>query len=436
MSEAVLERTEVSVLLARAHAVLDELHAADLTPLPQEELLSYWRGVERLRRRLPTLDHALIAEAKARSLPAAVGVRSLPQLLRALLRLDPGEAAARVRAAEAAGPRRTLTGETLPELFPQVAGAQAEGAIGERHARTVVETITKLPEAVRAEHGEQAETDLVAHARTFDPVQLGKIAHRLAACLDPDGRYTDLDDRAAQRGFTLRRRPDGSAHFEGEATAELTERLLVTLDSLAAPAPAVDGVKDPRTASQRRHDALLAALAMLQRTGNLPSAGGVAATIVLTMTLEQYQTGNGLAETAHGALIPTREALRWSGGDYRLLAVVLDKIKGISAYSSSQRLFSEQQRLALWARDGGCTYPDCPAPPGQCEVHHLIDWANGGPTSVDNGALACGHDHKKLDQGWRIQLINGRAAWIPPPTIDPQQQPRYNYLHRPPELGQ
>jgi hypothetical protein len=56
MSIAVVERVGVSTLLARAHAVLDELHAADLTPLSDEELLSYWRQVERLRRRVPTLD--------------------------------------------------------------------------------------------------------------------------------------------------------------------------------------------------------------------------------------------------------------------------------------------------------------------------------------------------------------------------------------------
>ena len=33
------------------------------------------------------------------------------------------------------------------------------------------------------------------------------------------------------------------------------------------------------------------------------------ATIVLTMTAEQYRTGAGLARTSHGALIPSREAI-------------------------------------------------------------------------------------------------------------------------------
>jgi hypothetical protein len=157
----------------------------------------------------------------------------------------------------------------------------------------------------------------------------------------------------------------------------------------------------------------------------------VSATIVVTITTEQYRTGQGLAETSHGTLIPAAEAFTWAGGDYRLLAVVLDRIKGITGYSSSQRLFTEQQRLARWALDRGCTYPHCPAAPAQCEMHHVLDHTKGGPTRVDNAALTCRHHHHKLDQGWQLQLTNGHAAWIPPPTIDKNQKPRYNHLHRP-----
>ena len=41
------------------------------------------------------------------------------------------------------------------------------------------------------------------------------------------------------------------------------------------------------------------------------------------------------------------------------------------------------------------------------------------------------HPHNVLAkaQGWRSTRINGRAAWIPPKWIDPDQKPRYNHLH-------
>jgi Domain of unknown function (DUF222) len=63
----------------------------------------------------------------------------------------------------------------------------------------------------------------------------------------------------------------------------------------------VDGVKDPRTAGQRRHDAVLEALKLNVRAQQLPSVAGVTATIVLTMTAEDFEQRQGLARTAHGA---------------------------------------------------------------------------------------------------------------------------------------
>jgi hypothetical protein len=191
-------------------------------------------------------------------------------------------------------------------------------------------------------------------------------------------------------------------------------------------------VKDPRSAAQRRHDALLDALALMHRADLLPATGGVAATVIVTMDAEAYVTGTGLARTGHGALIPAKEALRWAGANHRLLAVVLDKVKGITGYSSTQRCFTETQRLAMFARDKGCTFPGCDAPPQWCQAHHLIDYADGGPTSIDNGTLVCGNDHRnRITEGWHAQLINGRVGWIPPPTIDPLQRPRFNRLHDP-----
>jgi hypothetical protein len=191
-------------------------------------------------------------------------------------------------------------------------------------------------------------------------------------------------------------------------------------------------VKDPRTAGQRRHDALLEALKLNVRAQQLPTVAGVTAIIVMTMTQQAYETGEGLVRTAHGALVPASEAFRWAAGDYRLMAVVIDKIKGITAYSSIQRLYTEQQRLALQAVDGGCTFPNCPVPAGWCEIDHTINYAEGGPTDVAHGVLACRYENnQRKQQGWTSTRINGRAAWIPPPWIDPEQKPQYNYLHNP-----
>jgi HNH endonuclease len=94
------------------------------------------------------------------------------------------------------------------------------------------------------------------------------------------------------------------------------------------------------------------------------------------------------------------------------------------------RIATEQQRLALLARDQGCISPGCDVAPYWCETHHITDWALGGKTSVDNLALLCGANHRDLPRnGWTIRMINGRPWLVPPPWIDPDQKPIRNTLH-------
>jgi Domain of unknown function (DUF222)/HNH endonuclease len=437
MSVAVAPVVDPRVALAALQAALDELSHGELTGLSDEDLLEFGRVKERAVRRLAAVDHAFVLEVQARQLPAAHAVRGTGAFLRALLRLDPREAAGRVRAAEAAGSRRALTGELRPAPYPLVAAAQQAGTISPRQAQIIVDCVEKLPDEPRTGHGAEIEATLVRHAGMFDPVPLARLAQRIRDWYDPDGPDpdgADSDDghRQRSRELSLTERSDGSGILKGELTAELVALLRVHFDALAAPNPEQDGVKDPRTAGQRRHDALLAALKLVLRAEQLPAVAGVTATIVLTMTLQQYQTGQGLARTAHGTLIPVREAFRAAGGDYRLLAVVLSRLKAVEAYSSTHRLFTENQRLALHALDGGCTFPNCSAPPGWCQTHHLKPWSEGGETSLENVTLLCDYEHThRINQGWTARRINGRVAWTPPAWIDPDRTPRYNHLHLP-----
>ena len=221
------------------------------------------------------------------------------------------------------------------------------------------------------------------------------------------------------------RRPDGSCSGSFEGRAELGEFLQVTFDSLAAPTPESNGQKDPRTPGQRRHDALLELAKFAVRTGDLPAAGGVTTTVVLTMTDDQFSTGEGFATTAHGAQVPVREALSWSGGDTRVMAVVLNSVKAVVAYSTTHhRLFTEGQRLTMTARDGGCRFPGCSAPPGWTQAHHVTEWQDSHRTSIDDGCLLCGYHHREFERlGWRVIMTHGRPTWIPPRWLDPEQRP-------------
>jgi hypothetical protein len=145
-----------------------------------------------------------------------------------------------------------------------------------------------------------------------------------------------------------------SGTFEG--TAEFGEHLFTVLDTLARPKPEAGGMKDQRSYPQRCHDAILDLMLLGERSQQLPESGGITTSIILTFNADDYANGTGVARTGHGVTVATEEAKKWAG-DARIIGVVLNKLGAITGYSTNQRLFTENQRLAMAVRDGGCTFP-------------------------------------------------------------------------------
>jgi hypothetical protein len=115
-----------------------------------------------------------------------------------------------------------------------------------------------------------------------------------------------------------------------------------------------------------------------------------------------------------------------------MFPVIFDKTRRVESYGASHRIFTEGQRLAMIARDGGCSFPGCDVKPNWCQAHHIVDYALGGPTSIDNGAMLCGFNHRDHARtGWSCRMLNGTPHWIPPTWIDPTQTPRRNHAHDP-----
>jgi hypothetical protein len=313
----------------------------------------------------------------------------------------------------------------------------------------IIGCLEHIPAGVAPAAGPVAEQVLLEAAEHEHPGALARTAALLLARLDPDGREPRDEELERRRGFTLTKRPDGSARPSGSWTPELTAAWDAILDSLAAPVPAADGVADERSPAQRRHDAMAEAAMRLLRSDTLPAAGGVpisilavttvtelfprtgtgAATSTITGADARAAAGAGLAMTGHGELISLERLLRCAG-DAEIVPVVLDQAGGVLAYGRGRRLASRGQRLALAARDGGCSFPDCDRPAAWTEVHHVIQWNRDGPTDLDNMCLVCRYHHREFERrGWQVQMTRGRPEWIPPPWIDPEQRPRTNTVH-------
>ena len=57
-------------------------------------------------------------------------------------------------------------------------------------------------------------------------------------------------------------------------------------------------------------------------------------------------------------------------------------------------------RTAVILRDKHCQFPHCTQPASVCDVHHLIHWAQGGPTSLGNLGLYCRFHHLIVIHRW------------------------------------
>jgi len=72
----------------------------------------------------------------------------------------------------------------------------------------------------------------------------------------------------------------------------------------------------------------------------------------------------------------------------------------------SRRAFNSRQRRALAARDGGCLWPGCMRPPGECEAHHINPWSESEQnrkTETKDGVLLCRYHHLTLhNHGGRV----------------------------------
>jgi len=419
--------SEAPALASALPAAVAELAGCAFSALADDDLLDVLRQAEQARRQLEALDSVLIAELEARNLPGRYVLRGTTQLLSGVLNLSPAESSARVRHARELGPRTSLTGERLSPLLPLTAAARAEGAITGRQAEVIIQTMAKLRCAqLPAEQQADAEAFLVDQARCFDAAALAGIARRLVDTLDPDGRLAEERSQQRRRFLSCVPHGDGMHRLTADLDAETAALAMTVLHSLAAPKPSAGGEHDQRTAGQRMHDAFGSVLKLALRAGELPASGGVPATVLITMTAEQFRTGTGLATTSYGQKLSVDQALRLA--DQAAIAWIVHNSKGgVLDYGATRRVASDKQTLALIARDQGCCFPGCADPPEWTERHHIIPWREGGQTALDNLCLLCDYHHDRIDTGgWQITMRDGVPWFIPPAWLDPHQRPRRN----------
>jgi hypothetical protein len=426
----------------------DYKRALDLTfdVLTTPERLRVLERFEGFRRRQPALEHPLINQLAAQADATELGGTLAPALANRL-RITRAEATRRVHDAADLGERKALNGEPLPPLLAATAAGQRAGDLGGSHVAVIRGFIHRLPDFVDLETRAKAENQLARLGGEHRPDELAKLADKLTDCLNPDGDFTDID-RAKRRSLTIGKQDlDGMSPISGWLNPEARATLDAVFAKLAAPGmcnpaddqPCLSGTPsqaaiqgDTRTASQRHHDALNSAARALLASGELGQHNGLPASIIVTTTLQELEAGAGKALTGGGTLLPMSDVIRLGSHAHHYLAI-FDKGKALALYHT-KRLASPAQRIVLYAKDRGCTFPGCTVPAYLCEVHHNDPYRTNPVTDVNSLTLVCHPNHPLAEQGWTTRTnTHGQTEWIPPPHLD-RGQPRTNTFHHPEKL--
>ncbi|MCV7052491.1 HNH endonuclease [Mycobacterium heidelbergense] len=443
----VVDREAITAAFDALDAAVDGVVGLDFEALSTRERLVLLERCERVRRRVPAIEHPLINQLARQATPEELG-GTLSHAIAEWVLITRAEAGRRIHEAADLGPRRALTGEPLAPVLAETAAAQRDGKLGGGQVAVIRRFYHRLPGWIDAATRERAEKHLARLGTQHRPEQLTGLADTLADCLNPDGLYSD-DDRARRRGVTLgKQEADGMSALHGWLTPEARATLEAVFAKLAAPGmcnpddqtPTVDGTpsqdaidKDTRSPAQRQHDALLAAHRALLASGKLGQHNGLPASIIVTTTLAELEAAAGRGLTGGGSILPMSDVIRLARHARHYLAI-FDKGKALALYHT-KRLASPAQRIVLYGRDRGCTAPGCTVPGYWCEVHHVEPFAVCGCTDVNNLAFGCPTQHHIVQPGgWSTRKnTHGDTEWIPPAHLD-HGQPRTNTYWHPEKL--
>jgi hypothetical protein len=308
-----------------------------------------------------------------------------------------------------------------------LAEAMQAGRVNPAQARVILTALDRLPRsggfAVSIEQRAEAEEHLVAQAGFFDAETLKILGYRVFEVIAPEvaeqfeGRVLEAQEAKALRkvSFSMWEDPEGICHGRFQIPHLHAQILTKALQAFTNPARPEESAIDPDLPAEVRNGLAFTSLLEAIPARWLPKHGGVGATVVVTMTLEQLLgdlEAAGVCTLDTGGAISAAEARRLACGA-GIIPLVLGGRSQPLDIGRAGRFHKPHQRLAMGVRDGGCTTVDCDKPASMSVAHHELPWSEGGGTSVAAGRLLCAHHHRRIhDPDYRHeQLANGKISF-------------------------
>ena len=307
-----------------------------------------------------------------------------------------------------------------------------------RASFTNVAMIAHLASDVGVEQVAPYEDILVEAAETFQPRQMRTLTQATRLYIDPDGVLADDNHAHERRWFNCDKTYGDVFIVSGQLDAEGGALLTAAIDALS------HGMSrgDERSAGQRQADALVDMAATQLRCGDHRDVHGQRPHLALTVSAETLRadTVRPQAEDERVPMHSSRAAAELGGvgpiHPETARRIACDAVRTLVTVAApdadtawmtiapvvplsvgrAARTIPAHIRTALVVRDQGCRFPGCDRPPAWTDGHHIIHWANGGPTELDNLVSLCRMHHRRVhEEGWHIYIADGGAVVEPPP---------------------
>lgn len=315
------------------------------------------------------------------------------------------------------------------ESLPHAGDALAGGLISVQHADVIATAAQQLPPTLSPAERDRVETVLTEQAKMVDPHTLRKVSRRAVeiagrSVVEADEHenvvvHTAEEKALAKTRLSMHDNDDGTTTGHFTVPTLSAAILRKTVQQITAPRRAAlrgaqeDGRTWTRTedhAGDWSHEYGLALVELLEHLPTDRLQSQVAATVVVTMELDQLRNQLKVARTDLGVDLSAEKA-RQLACNAGIVPAVLDGESKLLDLGRKKRLFTEAQRLALATRYDSCATAGCDRPFAWSELHHQHPWQHGGTTDLDQAIPLCASHHRMIhDEKYRHEITHRAKA--------------------------
>jgi hypothetical protein len=292
--------------------------------------------------------------------------------------------------------------------MPRTRRALEEGEVSMSAIRVLVAIRDSSADAF-----ERCEPQLVEAARIHSVSYLQRVAAFWREAVERELALGGEDRLRARRRLHASVSLLGTVRVDGDLDPETGESLLTALPAVLD-AEARSGAADDRTPAQRRADALGEICRQWLDLIERPTVAGERPHVTVTVGADALVSRRGAGELDHAGPVEV-DAVRELACDASLMRVVMSGRSQPLDVGRQTPVVPPSMRRAVIVRDRRCRFPGCDRPHTWCDAHHVVHWADGGPTALANLLLLCRRHHRMVHWGrFRLELSKGRPVFRRP----------------------